>query len=56
MLTHKEGYIRQFLEVLEGLSKKIGIVIKLEETWWSSQVFEYSRKYHLKGAQVKAEP
>lgn len=32
----KEGYTSQFLRVLEDLSIKIGIVIKLEETWWSS--------------------
>ncbi|QPB73978.1 RdRp [Hymenopteran orino-related virus OKIAV85] len=45
-------YIDQFLKVLEELSSKIGIVIKLDETWWSYSLFEYSRKYHLKGAQV----
>ncbi|UDL13960.1 MAG: RNA dependent RNA polymerase [Xiangshan Nyami-like virus] len=49
---NKEGYIRQFLQVLEDLSTRIGIVIKLEETWWSSSLFEYSRRYHLNGAQV----
>jgi len=50
-LTH-EDYIQLFLTILEDLCMKANIIIKLEETWHSRNLFEYSRKYHYKGAQV----
>lgn len=37
---------------MESLCIQAGIVIKLEETWHSHNLFEYSRKYHYKGSQV----
>jgi len=48
----QEGYISLFLTVLEDYCAQAHIVIKLEETWHSRNLFEYSRKYHYKGAQV----
>lgn len=47
-----EEYIQYFLETLKVWCEKAGIVIKLEETWHSRNLFEYSRKYHYKGSQV----
>lgn len=48
----KDDYIDSFLKVLQELCDQAGIVVKLEETWYARNLFEYSRKYHYKGAQV----
>lgn len=49
-----DDYIKQYLQVLKDLCEAAHIVIKLEETWYSRHLFEYSRKYHYKGAQVSS--
>lgn len=45
-----DAYISYYLSHLESLCTQAGIVIKLEETWHSRHLFEYSRKYHYKGS------
>lgn len=47
-----DEYIAYYLSHLESLCTQAGIVIKLEETWHSRNLFEYSRRYHYKGSQV----
>lgn len=47
----RDEYV-DYLSVLQDFCTSAGIVIKLEETWYSRNLFEYSRKYHYKGAQV----
>lgn len=54
MQLTKSQYIRQYLQTLEHLCANAGIVIKLEETWYSQHLFEYSRRYHYKGIQVSS--
>lgn len=49
-----DAYIKHYLTVLKDLCEKAQIVIKLEETWYSRNLFEYSRKYHYKGSQVSS--
>ncbi|AWI42881.1 RNA-dependent RNA polymerase [Formica exsecta virus 4] len=47
-----DTYVKHYLSVLKDLCEEAQIVIKLEETWYSRNLFEYSRKYHYKGSQV----
>ncbi|QMP82162.1 RNA-dependent RNA polymerase [Hymenopteran orino-related virus OKIAV87] len=48
----QEGYITMFLTTLKQYCERAGIIIKLEETWYSRDTFEYARRYYYKGAQV----
>lgn len=48
----EEEYVNNFVSVLTGLGEDAGIPIKPLETWQARDLFEYSRKYHFKGAQV----
>lgn len=45
-------YVNKFVEVLTNYANMAGIPIKPLETWQSRNLFEYSRKYHCKGAQI----
>lgn len=56
MKTSKQECVRHFLEVLEEVSSSVGIVIKLEETWWANGPLERSRKYNPNGEQVSGGP
>lgn len=47
-------YVQSFLKVLKEKCEEAGILIKLEETWYSRHLFEYSRRYHYRGAQVSS--
>ncbi|CAL1672381.1 unnamed protein product [Lasius platythorax] len=47
-------YVKQYLNVLKDLCEAAHIKIKLEETWYSRNLLEYSRKYHYKEAQVSS--
>lgn len=47
----EEEYINNFVNVLTTLADQAGIPIK-PLTWRSRHLFEYSRRYHFKGAQV----
>lgn len=47
-----DSYVQSFLKVLKEKCEAAGIQIKLEETWYSRNLFEYSRRYHYRGAQV----
>ncbi|AYW51538.1 L polymerase RdRp [Formica fusca virus 1] len=49
-----DTYVKHYLSVLKTLCEEAQIVIKLEETWYSRHLFEYSRKYHYKGSQVSS--
>lgn len=42
----------QFVELLSETSQKLGMEIKIIETWISTILFEYSKRYHLNGSQV----
>lgn len=48
----RDQYINEYLVELQRLCNEAQIVVKLEETWYSRHLFEYSRKYHYKGIQV----
>jgi len=50
----RDNYVDNYLTVLKDLCEKARIVIKLEETWYSRHLFEYSRKYHYRGVQVSS--
>ena len=41
-----------FVRVLTDYADRVGLPIKRLETWQANDLFEYSRKYHYKGAQV----
>jgi hypothetical protein len=45
-------YIKGFLDHLKAMSTRMGMIIKPEETWSSTCLVEYSKKYHLRGTQV----
>lgn len=45
-------YVNNFVNVLTEYAEEAGIPIKPLETWQAQNLFEYSRKYHYKGAQV----
>lgn len=47
-------YVGNFINVLVWYADQAGIPIKPLETWQSHNLFEYSRKYHYKGAQVSS--
>nr|WPR17567.1 MAG: RNA-dependent RNA polymerase [Beetle nyamivirus] len=48
------SYVDDFVEKLSIAAEQAGIPIKEAETWRSSYLFEYSREYHFKGAQVSS--
>lgn len=50
----EDVYVNNFVTVLTNYAKQAGIPIKPLETWQSRHLFEYSRKYHYKGAQVSS--
>ena len=45
-------YIKQFLDELETATNRSGIPIRKNESWFATDLFEYSRSYHYKGAQA----
>ncbi|APG78642.1 RNA-dependent RNA polymerase [Beihai rhabdo-like virus 4] len=45
-------YATAFIAQLEKNSSKLGMKLKPEETWSSSILFEYSKKYYYKGVEV----
>lgn len=50
----RDTYIQTYLKELQTLCDQAEIIIKLEETWYSRNLFEYSRKYHYKGIQISS--
>lgn len=48
----QDQYIENYLRVLRNMCDQAKIVVKLEETWYSRHLFEYSRRYHYRGIQV----
>ena len=50
-LTRKE-FISLYRDTIASLSDTCGMEIKKEETWCSSYLFEYSKRYYFKGAEV----
>jgi hypothetical protein len=48
----KDQYVAEFMRELHRLADAAGIPIKLEESWISNNLFEYSRRYFYKGAQA----
>ena len=53
-LTKKE-FISLYRDTIAELSDKCGMEIKKEDTWCSSYLFEYSKRYYFKGAEVAGE-
>jgi hypothetical protein len=47
-----QEYVKGFLDHLTVMSLRMGMIIKPEETWTSTCLFEYSKKYHIRGTQV----
>ena len=50
-LTKKE-FISLYRDTIAELSDKCGMEIKKEDTWCSSYLFEYSKRYYFKGTEV----
>lgn len=50
----EDTYVNNFVQVLTNYANQAGIPVKPLETWKSRNLFEYSRKYHYKGAQVSS--
>ena len=49
-----QGFADLFVRRLGERSKVLGMEIKEEETWYSTVLFEYSKKYHLRGSEVSS--
>lgn len=50
--SNRQEYIDRFVTMLADNSAKAGLVVKTQETWTSTTLFEYARRYHYKGSQV----
>ncbi|APG78645.1 RNA-dependent RNA polymerase [Beihai rhabdo-like virus 5] len=47
-----DQFAQHFIKVLEDHAAKIGLTLKPSETWASSNLFEYSKKYYYRGTEV----
>lgn len=53
-LGETSEFLQSFIRCLESYSEQLGMLLKPEETWTSTVLFEYSKAYHFKGSNVSS--
>ncbi|APG78650.1 RNA-dependent RNA polymerase, partial [Beihai rhabdo-like virus 3] len=49
-----QTYIDAFLGKVSEISSEVGMELKMDETWVSTNLFEYGKKYHYRGVEVSS--